>query len=141
MALRLVTAATEEGEPVSVAEAKRHMVVIHDADDLLIAGYITAAREVVEQQTGYALAEATYDWTPVGSDLSELPIEPAEVVSGSGDYPIRITTRPGPAPAALKAAVLLLAADLYANREAATERLSENPAVDRLTFPYRTFRP
>ena len=141
MALRLVTAATEDGEPVSLQEAKRHMVVLHDADDLLILGFITAAREVVEQQTGYALATATYDWTPVGADRSELPIEPAEIVSGPDDYPVRITTKPGPAPAALKAAVLLLAADLYANREAVTEGLSENPAVDRLTFPYRRFRP
>ena len=100
MALRLVTAATEDGEPVSLQEAKRHMVVLHDADDLLIRGFITAAREVVEQQTGYALATATYDWTPVGTDRTELPIEPAEVVSGPDDYPIRITTKPGPAPAA-----------------------------------------
>lgn len=44
-------------------------------------------------------------------------------------------------PAPLRAAILLLAADLYANREAGTPAaLLENPAVDRLLFPYRSMQ-
>jgi uncharacterized phiE125 gp8 family phage protein len=41
-------------------------------------------------------------------------------------------------PAPLKAAVLLLVGDLYANREAKEDAaLVNNPTVDRLLFPYR----
>lgn len=44
-------------------------------------------------------------------------------------------------PAPLKAAVLLLAADLYANRESGIPAGSiDNPAVDRLLFPYRSMQ-
>lgn len=139
--LRLVTAPGADDEPVSIAEAKQHLVVIHDADDLLIASYIAAAREVVEQQTCYALVAATYDWTPAATGWSELPIEPAVVDSEPGTIPVRFTTAPGPVPAALRAAVLLKVGDLYSNREASVQGLSENPAFDRLTFPFRRFRP
>ncbi|AJQ86092.1 head-tail connector protein [Xanthomonas oryzae pv. oryzicola] len=137
--LQLITAATEE--PVTLVDAKQHLVVLHDADDGLIAAYITAGREVVEQQTGYALAAASYAWTPVGAGRSPLPIEPAQVTSQDGDWPLLFTTTPGPVPAALKAAILLLVGDLYANREASIQGLSENPAVSRLLFPFRRVMP
>lgn len=139
--LRLVAAPDASGEPVSLDEAKQHLVVIHDADDLLITAYIAAAREVVEQQTGYALVVGTYDWTPGLPGWSELPLEPGVVESAPGVMPVRFSTTPGPAPAALRAAVLLKVGDLYANREASVQGLVENPAFDRLTFPFRRFRP
>jgi hypothetical protein len=41
-------------------------------------------------------------------------------------------------PAAIKAAILLLVGDMYANREAGGQLLNENPAVGRLLFPYRS---
>jgi uncharacterized phiE125 gp8 family phage protein len=43
-------------------------------------------------------------------------------------------------PAAIKAAILLLVGDLYANREAGGEAIAENPAVKRLLAPYRKVR-
>lgn len=139
--LRTLTPATEE--PVSLDEAKAHLVVLHNADDLLIAGFISAAREVVERQTSYALAVAGYEWSPVGDTRAPLPIAPGTVTSAPGEYPVLFTTEPGPVPAALRAAVLLLTADLYANREAGITGVSvaENPAVDRLLFPYRRVLP
>jgi uncharacterized phiE125 gp8 family phage protein len=43
-------------------------------------------------------------------------------------------------PAAIKAAILLLVGDLYANREAGGEEIVDNPAVKRLLAPYRKVR-
>jgi uncharacterized phiE125 gp8 family phage protein len=45
-------------------------------------------------------------------------------------------------PAALKAAILLIVGDLYANREASVDaKLVENKAVSRLLFPYKRIVP
>lgn len=137
--LRVVTAATTE--PVTLAEAKAHVYATHDSDDALIGSLITAAREIVERQTGYALAQADYAWTPVGDRTSPLPIEPGTVTSAALEVPILFTTNPGAAPAALKAAILLLVGDLYANREASGAKLEENPAVQTMMFPYRRVLP
>ena len=79
--LRTVTAATVE--PVSLEEAKAHLSVYHDSDDAMIEAFITAAREVVERETGVALAEAEYLWTPEHAPayryVSSLPLWPATV--------------------------------------------------------------
>ncbi|MFK3846613.1 head-tail connector protein [Stenotrophomonas sp. NPDC078853] len=138
--LRLVLAA--EQEPISLDDAKLHLRVDGDEEDLLLSGFIASAREVVERQTGYALAIATYEWdTP--SAAERLPIEPAVAISQPGVMPVRFRTDPGPAPQALRAAILLLVADLYANREAGITGTIHvvNPTVDRLVFPYRRLTP
>lgn len=138
--LRAVTQATDE--PVTLAEAKLHLRADGDDSDTLITALITAAREVVERQTGYALAAASYEWTPEGDRTGPMPILPGTVTSELGVYPILFTTVPGPVPAALKAAILLVVGDLFANREANTEKpLAENPAVQNLMFPFRRVLP
>ncbi len=79
--LRTVTAATEE--PVAVAEAKVHLRVTHAEDDVLIEAQITAARELVEMETGVALAAAEYLWAPEHPPgcgyVARLPLWPATV--------------------------------------------------------------
>lgn len=88
---------------LTLAEAKLHIRVDHDAEDALIASLIGAATAAV-------------------ADYLSMDAEDID----------------GNAPAPVKAAALLLVADLYANREAQTERpLSENPAYRRLLNPYR----
>lgn len=134
--LRTITPAT--AEPVSLAEAKEHLSVIHTGDDALIGAFISAARESVERDTGVALAAAGYEWTPIGDRRSPLPIAPGTVTSGEGDYPVLFSTAPDPMPAPLRAAILLRVADLYENREAgsAGKAYSVNPTYDWLIFPF-----
>lgn len=58
MGLTLLTAPAEE--PVSLAEAKDHLRVIHNDDDDLITGLIATARGAAEARTG--LAFVTQQW-------------------------------------------------------------------------------
>lgn len=138
--LRLVSLAGQE--PISVEQVKvRLRIDGGDFDDVLPA-MITAAREIVERQTGYALASADYEWTPEGDTTSPLPIQPGDVTSDDGDVPIKFTTTPGPAPAALVAAMVLLVGEQLTNTEATmATTLQANPAVQDLIFPYRDVRP
>ena len=62
----------------------------------------------------------------------------AAATTATGDYIGRTTPLDDTAPAPIKAAALLLVGDLYANREAQTERvLYANSAFERLLNPYR----
>lgn len=138
--LRVSKVATDE--PVSLDEAKAHLRVDLPDEDALIKTLVTAARELVEQQTGRALAVADYLWDPLGNNVSRLPIEPATVTSDEGVRPIAFTTAPDPVPAAMKAAILLLVSDLYVNRGASKDgRLQRNDLVFRLLFPYKRVLP
>lgn len=139
--LRTVTAAT--AEPVSVAEAKQRLSAIHSADDTMIADMIVAARETVERVTGYALAIASYEWTPEGDRREPLPIWPGTVTSAVGAYPVLFTSAPGPVPGPLRDAILLLVGDMYAIREAGIVGAihTDNPTFDRLIWPHRRILP
>lgn len=138
--LRVVTPAVDE--PVSLAEAKAHLRVDAVDSDAEIGAFITAAREIVERQTGYALVAASYEWTPEGDRTSPLPIEPGTITSDVGVWPILFTTSADIPPEPLKAAIKLLVADLFQNRAAGTDKpLTENPAVQNLLWPYRRVLP
>ena len=50
-------------EPVTLAEAKRHLRVEHDADDTLIRGLIAAARDWCQAETQRQFMPATYRLT------------------------------------------------------------------------------
>jgi uncharacterized phiE125 gp8 family phage protein len=80
--LSLVTAPVEE--PVTVAEAKVHCRVSHDADDALYAVWIGAARRLIEEEAGVRLVNQTWrlsldDW-PAGGEI-KIPIGPVVSVS------------------------------------------------------------
>lgn len=61
MGLTVITAATEE--PITVVEAKSHCKIETDEDDGLVAGFIFAAREYVENDTHLKLMAQTLDYT------------------------------------------------------------------------------
>ena len=81
MSLQLSTAPTIE--PVTLAEAKEHLVVEHSQDDAKISNLITAARQWVEQVTWRALISQTWKLRlkrfPCGALL--LPKPPLQSVS------------------------------------------------------------
>lgn len=75
--LTLTTPATKE--PVTRTEAKRHARIYEGfvADDADIDSLISAARFKFEMETGYALSQATYTWTPETVALEmRLPARP-----------------------------------------------------------------
>lgn len=53
--MRIDVVTPPAAEPVTIAEAKDHCRVVHNADDTLIGAQISAAREYVERIIGYAL--------------------------------------------------------------------------------------
>lgn len=57
-------------EPLTITEAKDHLKLEHGVDDGLLAGYILAAREMVEDYTGRRLMQQTLVLT-----LDEFPSE------------------------------------------------------------------
>lgn len=59
--LTLVTPSTSE--PVSLAEVKQHCRIEEAVDDGLLAGYVLAARALLEQQCNLALSAQTWDLT------------------------------------------------------------------------------
>lgn len=74
-------------EPVSLAEAKAQLRVVHADDDQLIATLVTAARRVVEARTGLSLI--AQDWLCLRDGWPEdgaidLPVAPVMAVEEIG---------------------------------------------------------
>lgn len=93
-ALRIITPAT--AEPVTLADAKAHMRVIDDDEDVLIESLITAARQYVEAYTSRALATQTYELVLDGFPLAQPPAWslPADVAYYGTDGPIILPITP-----------------------------------------------
>ncbi|WP_153164334.1 head-tail connector protein [Stenotrophomonas nematodicola] len=96
---------------IELADARRHLVLIHDLDDELITDYINAAQDYIEQYIGRSIP-----WMDGGNPPEQVPV-----------------------PESLKQAARLLVGDSYALREASVTGTihSDNPAVMRLLNPYR----
>lgn len=72
-------------EPVSTAEAKLFLRIDHDAEDEAIAGFVRAARTLVEDWTGRALVtrrvrETRDAWSARGDGAARLALAPAPAV-------------------------------------------------------------
>lgn len=92
--LSIYSAATDE--PVTVAETKLHQRIDHAAEDALIAGLITAAREQAEAFTHRQILSATYyltlsGWWTAGTYL-EIPRPPLASVDAVAYIPDGATT-------------------------------------------------
>lgn len=81
MALRLISAPTVE--PISLAEAKSHLRVTHSTEDLIIAMYVSAAREDIEKWTARALVTQTWELVldEFPADEIQLPKPPLQSVT------------------------------------------------------------
>lgn len=166
--MKLILAVPPAAEPVTLAELKAHVAVSHAEDDALLAAYLSAARDAVEKHTGLFLAPAEYDVYLEGSAYLPIhPVTQIVSVAGDLDPAVPATFAYDPiadyltidavpdalryvarvkvgmaaeyVPPALKAAILLIASDLYNNRESAVVGtiVADNPTVARLMFPYR----
>ena len=94
---------------LTLAEVKLHLRVDSDAEDALIAQYMAAAHDQVEQFLGRAV--------------------PWDVTAASPE---------GTYPAAVKNAELQIIGGMYAYREdKSSPALVENPSLMMLLFPYR----
>lgn len=161
--LTVKTAATTE--PVSVAEAKAHLRVIHSEDDALIESQIQSARDHLEKALGRALADSVFVYT---GTLRALPIWPGTIQAiaglesdgvtwttlGSEDYGynadanrivgsaytehrIEFKAEPGEVPEAVRDAIFLRVQADYELGPDDGEKLRD--AADRLAYPHRIF--
>lgn len=91
-----ITAPAEE--PLTLAETRAHLRVEHDADDQLISGLITAARQAAETRTGRALVSqkwrSTFDLWPLELTLSPAPLISVEAVTYLDADGVRQTLAP-----------------------------------------------
>lgn len=112
-------------------------------------GFPCGALELLKQPVT-AVASVKYDVDGVETTLDSADYRtdlPGRRVWSDESWPtaddiasvrVRFTAGFTALPAPLKAAVLLIVGDLYANREAKQDgELSDNPTVDRLLWPYR----
>jgi uncharacterized phiE125 gp8 family phage protein len=82
---RLADAGTVAAEPVTLAEAKAHLRIVHGADDGVVTRLVTAARQMCEAYTNRAIASRNFslylDAWPEGG-VVKLQRPPVTAVSG-----------------------------------------------------------
>ena len=175
---------TNPTEPVTLAEAKLHLRVDDTAEDALIQGLISAARETCEDRTETTVPvtgwKLTLDAFPDAIKLMRPPIASVEFVKyidtagvqqtlSPLDYVVDTASSPGyivPAfgkawpetrdqinaveveytagaatpPAAVKAWILLAVGDMYAHREASSDKPTVSHGfADRLLDPFKVY--
>lgn len=85
---RLVTAPS--GQVVSTEDAKVHLNVLHDEDDVQIAAYLADAVATIEAQGGLFLRsqtrEASFDRFPYSTDWLDVPNRPVTAVNSVRYY-------------------------------------------------------
>jgi uncharacterized phiE125 gp8 family phage protein len=81
MALRLITAPVVE--PITLVEAKSHLRVDHDADDVLIASMIQSTRGYCEQWTARAFITQTWELVidEFPTNEVQIPLPPLQSVT------------------------------------------------------------
>lgn len=60
--MRLVQTAAPTAEPVSIEAARKQCAVVGTKHDAILAGFVSAAREAVENYTERALCDAAYEF-------------------------------------------------------------------------------
>lgn len=121
---------------VSVDEAKEHLLVIHDSDDLLIQQNIDAAEAYAAHYMNRPAIEDNplNPWKRNSGTVTDwlLPpnCHPQPVVSSESEDPV---------PRSVVQAVLLLVGDFYENRTASIVGtiVSPNPAAENLLWQQR----
>lgn len=85
MARHLKLATAPVSEPVSLREAKAHLRVDTNDEDIFIGSLIKAARQQIEAFTGRTFIETTWDYTldedDVLGDMFELPRSPVSSIT------------------------------------------------------------
>lgn len=131
---------------VSLGDAKLHLRVMHDDEDMLIAGLIDAATDHLDGLTGtlgIALGPQTWRATfTAGSDTECLPIGPVvsreDPVTANGETTVEfVAGYPLGIPPAIKSAILLHIGTLYQNREQEADKWQPTRAYEALLAPYR----
>lgn len=85
-------------EPVDLTRAKANLRVAHTADDALITGWITAARELTESHTGRRWVTQTLkltlpEWPAADRPEIGLPVRPVSAVNAVRYYDVAGTLR------------------------------------------------
>lgn len=145
--LRSITLTVPPTAPVvTVSEAKAHLRVSGDDEDLLIQGMIDAAVGYLDGLAGVlgrALAPQTYVAIFDAADSYRLPIGPvvtSEAVEADGVATVTfIAGYPGGVPEQIRKAILLHVANLYEHRETGGGGRTPSGAYEALLAPYRVW--